>query len=288
MRLLRHRRIPVTAYLRSPRILSDSGPTQCLGIWRTKVRQIPGHFAGFTLIEVAIAIFVIALLLGGILVPLSTQVDQRKTSETQKALGELGEALIGFAVANSYLPCPDLFTSGDGVSDPATPGVCSNVEGFVPWATLGVSRGDAWGNRLRYRVTSEFTNTPPLSGTCATSDGRLGLCDSGNITVVTRTPAKAAQTLASNVVAVIVSHGKNGYGATSVEGSARAAVPGTNTDEAVNVDSNAIFGYRTSTSVSTTCSDTAAGQPFCEFDDIVVWISSYTLFNRMVAAGQLP
>ena len=33
---------------------------------------------GFTLIEVAIAVFVITLLLGGILVPLATQVELRK------------------------------------------------------------------------------------------------------------------------------------------------------------------------------------------------------------------
>ncbi len=45
----------------------------------------PG-LSGFSLVELAIAIFVIALLLGSILIPLSTQVEQRKTSETQKAL----------------------------------------------------------------------------------------------------------------------------------------------------------------------------------------------------------
>jgi hypothetical protein len=32
----------------------------------------------------------------------------------------------------------------------------------------------------------------------------------------------------------------------------------------------------------------ASGAPLCEFDDIVVTISSSTLVARMVAAGRLP
>ena len=126
-----------------------------LGIRRTRVRQIP---RGFSLVEIAIAIFIIALLLGSILVPLQTQVEQRQVSETQKALEDIKEALIGFAISNSYLPCPD--TTGDGVADPATPGACPSAEGFLPWVTLNVSQGDVWGNRFRYRVSPEFTNTP--------------------------------------------------------------------------------------------------------------------------------
>lgn len=241
--------------------------------------------AGFTLIEVAVAIFIITLLIGSLLIPLSTQVEQRQISDTQKLMEEITGALTGFAVANSYLPCPD--TSGDGVADPATPGVCPNFEGVLPWSTLGASRGDAWGSQFRYRVSPEFTNTP-ASGACSTSDGRLGLCDSGNITIATRGPAKVIQALASNVAAVVVSHGKNGYGAVSVDGVVKASVPAGNIDEAGNLDANTTFGYRPATPATSPCSDTVAGQPFCEFDDLVVWISTYTLFNRMVTAGKLP
>ena len=48
---------------------------------------------GFTLIEMAVAVFIITLLLGSILVPLTTQVEQRQISDTQKALEEIKEAL---------------------------------------------------------------------------------------------------------------------------------------------------------------------------------------------------
>ena len=244
---------------------------------------------GFSLIELAIAIFVITLLLGGLLVPLSSQVEQRQISDTRKYLEEIKEALIGFAVANGRLPCPASSTSA-GVADPPTPGACPNFEGFLPWATLNVAQGgDAWGNRFRYRVASEFTNTPLSDGTCVVGDGRLGLCDNGNITVNTRdSTTKATQAIANNVVALILSHGRNGYGATSTDNDLRAPVPGANVDEAANVDLNATFVYRTPSGVSSPCSDTAPGQPFCEFDDIVTWVSAYTIFNRMVAAGRLP
>lgn len=244
---------------------------------------------GFTLIELAVVIFIIALLLGSMLVPLSRQIEQRQISDTQKTMDEIKDALIGFATANGYLPCP-ADTNGIGVANPSVPGICANAEGVIPWVTLNAAhQGDAWGNRFRYRVTPEFTNTPS-SGACSTSDGRIGLCDSGNITINTRNPStKAIQILVSNAVAVIISHGKNSYGATSTNGNARASVPASNVDETTNADPpGTTFVTRPLISPSTTCSDTAGVTPFCEFDDIVTWVSAYTIFNRMVAAGKLP
>lgn len=243
---------------------------------------------GFSLIEIAVVLFIIVLLLGSILVPLQTQVEQSQISTTEKALDEIKQALIGFALTNSYLPCPD--TTGDGVSDPNMGGTCSNSVGFIPWVTLNVSRGDVWGNRFRYRVTPDFTNTPLSAGACLTGDGRLGLCDNGNITINTRDPStKTIQALATNVVAVIISHGKNGYGATSIEGVARSSPIGA--DETTNAASGTTFISRTfvgPTTSTSACSDTTTGSPYCEFDDILTWISRYTLFNRMVVLGKLP
>lgn len=251
--------------------------------------QFPGAVRGFSLIEIAVLLFIIVLLLGSILVPLTTQVEQRQISDTQKTLDEIREALIGFAIANGYLPCP-ADTNGNGTANPDSPGVCANAEGVIPWVTLNVPQGDSWGNRFRYRISPEFTNTPATSGTCLTNDRRLGLCDIGNITINTRdSTTKATPILVSNAVAVIISHGKNGYGATSTEGTARAPVPASNVDETTNADPpGTAFVSRTATSASSGCSDTSAGQSFCEFDDIVTWVSRYTLFNRMVAAGRLP
>ena len=61
---------------------------------------------GFTLIELAIVMFIVALMLGGMLLPLSAQQDVRARSETTRMMNEAREALIGFAMINDRFPCP--------------------------------------------------------------------------------------------------------------------------------------------------------------------------------------
>src|SRR6266704_3197068 len=105
---------------------------------------------GFTLIELAVTLFIITLILGSILIPLTAQVEQRQISDTRKTLEETKEALIGFAIAKGYLPCPAISAS-NGLED-RSGGACTLVagvprrDGFIPWATLGVSKLDAWGH----------------------------------------------------------------------------------------------------------------------------------------------
>ncbi|MBI1966244.1 MAG: prepilin-type N-terminal cleavage/methylation domain-containing protein [Betaproteobacteria bacterium] len=240
---------------------------------------------GFTLIEMAIAIFIIGLLLGGILVPLTTQVEQRQIRDTQKVLEEIKEALVGFAIVNGRLPCPDKTagaatglndTPNDGVEDfnPLT-GICSTIGinntsyGNVPWATLGVAPTDAWGNRFRYSVTDNYARRPPASGL-------LTLSTAGVIRVYTDASFTTGLTLVSP--AVILSHGRNGWGAinslTNVANAAPASL-----DELENTDDDDRFVSRPPSGLGA-----AAG----EFDDIVTWLSRSTLMNRMVAAGKLP
>jgi prepilin-type N-terminal cleavage/methylation domain-containing protein len=111
---------------------------------------------GFTLTELAIVLVIVSLLIGGMLVPLSAQRDIQKVSETQKQMSEIKEALFGFAIINGRLPCPTT------QADPASPdygvedATCVNVEGYLPWRTLGISETDAWGNR-RLASSDPFT-----------------------------------------------------------------------------------------------------------------------------------
>jgi len=252
---------------------------------------------GFTLVEIAIAIFIITILLGSILVPLTTQVEQRQVSETQKMLEDIKEALIGHAIAKGYLPCPDRTSGGvgapgsndvanDGVEDYNTgTGACfsATATGNVPWVTLGLGASDSWGNRFRYRVHSNYAQRPVLPGPPPTP-ALFNLSSLTNL-AVTATSGGTLLTAVSpdGAVAVIISHGKNGYGAIcancSPPNTARPAP--TSADEVDNIPggSASSFTSRTITPVGST-----AG----EFDDIVVWVGKYTLFNRMVAAGKLP
>src|SRR4051812_4133421 len=120
---------------------------------------------GFSLIELAVAMFVIVLLLGSVLAPLAAQIEQRHASDTQKYLDEIKEALIGFAVANDRLPCPASVTSA-GAESPAGGGACTNnYNGFVPAVTLGLSMVDnqgfavdPWGNRHPHALTDANRN----------------------------------------------------------------------------------------------------------------------------------
>lgn len=76
---------------------------------------------------------------------------------------------------------------------------------------------------------------------------------------------------------IVISHGKNGYGGTSDDGTAVAAAA--SADEITNATGNNNFVSRTLT---------APGAGLAEFDDLVVWILPNVLYNRMVAAGRLP
>lgn len=233
------------------------------------------RYGGFTLIELAVALFVIALLLGTLLVPLVTQIDQRQIAENQKNMDEIRESLLGFVAANGYLPCPAV-SAVNGLED-RTAGVCTGGkrQGFLPWETLGVSRTDTWGRLYRYSVTLNFTPTTSFT-TVTTPD----------ITIRTRNAAGTLINLTNvNLVpVVVVSHGKNGYGATTAEGIALALPagwPANHTDESNNANGTTQF-------VSRTAQSAGAGGPGGEFDDQLVWISRWVLVSRMISAGRLP
>ena len=238
---------------------------------------------GFTLIEMAAVLMIVGLLLGGLLVPLSAQMDQRKNSETQKALEEIKDALIGYTIANGRLPWPACGTIATGQANagielsPTSADLCTtsaNDRNVLPWATLGINETDAWGNRYTYRVTDDFADDNGTTNctTPAPPQAAFALCSAGNLNVMSAASGVVA-TVAGNVPAVIISHGKNAAGAYTTQGTQLAV--GNNPDEKENSDGSTNNKYVSHTPTPT-------------FDDLVVWISPNVLFNRMVTAGKLP
>jgi type II secretory pathway pseudopilin PulG len=234
---------------------------------------------GFALIELALALVIVALFLGAIMVPLTTQVEQRKISDTQRTVEDIKEALIGFAIVNGRLPCPAA-PSATGTESPAGGGVCTNFyNGFVPGATLGLTPTDdqgyaidGWGQRLHYAVstaggTNAFTTVGGMRAQGLSLAGDLAVCSAsppgpGPFTVCN----PATSSLASAAVVVIYSLGPNW------------ATGGVNADEAANltiIDQVFVFHTRTTT-------------PNGGFDDIVTWLSTGVLYSRMVNAAVLP
>ena len=227
---------------------------------------------GFSLIEMAVVLFVITLLIGSLLVPLATQVQQRQISETENTLQEIREALLGYAVANGHFPCPDTATNG---AENITGNVCSTITGGVacgrlPHVNLGVANSDVWGNRMTYCVNALFAQRGAGNFFSLTTGGTdISIC----------TTAGCGTTITNAAVLAVISHGRNGFGATSLATAAQnPAAP--HLDEQENYDNNDRFVvWRTQAGANAT-----AG----EFDDIVIWLPRFTIFNRMVAAGKLP
>lgn len=266
-------------------------PLTCLPHISPRLLRVKSR--GFTLIEMAVVLLVVTLLLGGLLVPLSTQIEQRKISETQKLLEEAKEALIGFALANGRLPCPASANSNGQESfaagSSAVNGNCSNFfDGFLPAATLGFnpvdSNGyaiDGWGltqNRIRYAVANTeigitafpFTRTDGMKSATMSDISDADLLYVCASAPTTATKCGTAITLTDKAIFVVYSVGKN------------AATGGTGSDEAANPNPNSPNNDRVFVSH---IQSAAAGN---EFDDIVTWLSPNILFNRAVAAGTLP
>lgn len=230
---------------------------------------------GFSLAELAIVLVIVALLIGGMLVPLSAQRDIQSTKETQKLMSEAKEALLGFAAANCRFPCPadpstPSGTANSGIENPA--GCATTQEGVFPWATLGLQETDAWGRRLTYRVTEDFAQ--PVAN-CTTGNAAFTLNSDGDISVLTAT---GGISLATKIPVILISHGKNGFGAylpdgSQLDGSSDPNKLSPDDDEQENANSDTIFVSKTQTPT---------------FDDLVDWISPNILKNRMISAGRLP
>lgn len=243
---------------------------------------------GFTLIELAVAILVLAILASSLAMPLAAQVAARRFDEARRGMDEVRDALLGFAAANGRLPCPSASAGGDESFAPggdATNGECATFNaGFVPAAALGLatpggtgSVRDPWGAALRYAVAGGTVNgvTRPFTranGMPAATLAALGnashflfVCSSGVAATGSGCGPAAAQ-LTRRAVFVLVCTGANGE-----------RVPAAASDEARNLDGNGVF-------VAREPGVDAGG----EFDDVVTWVSLPALAHRMLAAGRLP
>ncbi len=205
---------------------------------------------GFTLIEMAVVLVIVGLLLGGMLVPLATQMETDRRKETTATLESIREALIGFAVINGRLPCPD--TNDDGVAEPAcNTGANQRNSAGLPFATLGVCCAPTPGaipGPMRSTV-----RTPRRSP----YRRRLSQQDHGDIEV--RATANCAGTQRRRTAA----------GAGAVE----------RQDQQPRHPRTGESGRRP---LLRRC----RLQPMNNgFDDLVVWIPTGVLYNRLVAAG---
>jgi prepilin-type N-terminal cleavage/methylation domain-containing protein len=250
---------------------------------------------GFSLVELAVVMAIVAFLLGSLMFTLSAQTEQRNFEETRRRVEQARELLLAFAIVKGRLPCPATATSlGDEA--PSGGGSCTTYYGgWLPAAAIGFQQVDAsgyaidaWGNRIRYAVAQNVTNCSGSSTlphftnstnirangiSCQSND--LLVCKSGSASGLnagasppTCGASGANQIMATGLVAAIVfSTGKNG------------ATGGAGTDEAQNLNNDALFVFHTPTPSTATNG---------EFDDQFTWITVGELYGKLIAAGVLP
>lgn len=199
-----------------------------------------------------------------------------REQRTLATMRDAREALIGFATTHGRLPRPATsVTNGFERTTPcASEAACT---GFLPWATLGVGRTDAWGKLIRYSVTPVFTEAPLQRTSAFGTKTVLTRAGGGAITYIAGNPDCS---LGSPCMAVVLhSAGRDNFGV-SETGALLANGATGNVDEAANMAAIQHFMRRSATD------DPAV--PGGVFDDIVDYIDPQVLYVQMTKANVLP
>jgi prepilin-type N-terminal cleavage/methylation domain-containing protein len=290
------------------------------------LRNIARRNQGFSLVEIAVVLVIIAILATAIGVPLASQLDQQRTLDTQKQLEVAREALYGFAMANGRLPCPAIGTSAGresfclaasgtcvSTTDVQSHGRCAAgatppippVSGFLPAVTLGLSPVDssgyfvdAWGltaNRVRYAVSkvtyteSDYTGAPP-AGCPATLTHPLTKTD--GIKGATMSCLAGTHELVNLLTVKSTTVSDSPHGCTPINFTVKAPFVvfsvGRNAGTTGGTGADEAQNVTPTTITFVSHPPTPSGNCAGEFDDIVTWGSLNTLFSRMVQAGKLP
>lgn len=180
---------------------------------------------GFVLVEIAIALFVLALLIGSVLPLMRGQAAAARATATERRLDAVMAVLAAELSRHGHLPCPaPADDAGGGI---AAAGCSDAAVGRVPAASLGLP-GDAvvdgWRRPFTYAVDARATATDSLAAWCADADGFDTLSLAGG------SPA--------HPVVVLVAHGPGGGALLANGGRAPGATDGA---EAENADDDGDF-----------------------------------------------
>ena len=254
---------------------------------------------GFTLVELAIVLTILAALFVFLLPTSSALLDNQKREVTRQKLKNIEAAMTNYVAVNKRLPCPADGTANTGIEGArAASGDCTNnqVSGVVPWVTVGLTSADiedGWYRRITYRAAFSLTRDNALdmslcdpAGTkavdttvSAAPGGRCwATCVVGDMTTCTSTQNyltgkglninDGAGTLIMSAATftgaayVLISHGSNGYGSYDNSGSYIAtAIGGVAGDiEAFNINGPAVAVTSTTPSLANSFRDTEYSQ----------------------------
>ncbi|SPE22992.1 conserved hypothetical protein [Burkholderiales bacterium] len=261
---------------------------------------------GFTLVEIAIGLVILALAAVGVFEVLTQQIEQHRISDTNATLLKAHDALLSFVTAYGRLPCPAQANSNGAEAIASNVGgiiTCVGESGFLPAVTLGMPNLDAWGllegawndgagsttgtylRAIRYAVTglngataSALTSislgapgSPTQRAAVQTSfnnnQGLFVCASSIGILPAGNRCAAQANTLSANAAAIIWSLGSDA-----------ADLPNYSIDERQNLN-------LTVPRVVISRVYAPLGATGGQFDDLVSWISYPVIADRLVYAG---
>jgi prepilin-type N-terminal cleavage/methylation domain-containing protein len=265
--------------------------------------------AGFTLIEIAMVMLIIGLVLSTVVGMSVALIKSSRITATKQRMDLAKTALINFIAHNNRLPCPAVPTLPPLTAGLPTPGygaeavtslpgvlpvVCNvalaNVvvapvfTGILPWASLGLTdenAADGYYNRFTYRVAQSATVTisaqtvAGLRGSItvhSTAPATMGAAPIGNQTNNCTPAGQAVNPCAA--VALIMSHGANGFGAYTNSGGMMTASTGA--DEIQNANGSSAFVMRD-----------FSDAPLNPFDDIVMPLTANNLLAQLTTTGVL-
>lgn len=217
--------------------------------------------AGFSILELAIVLTVIALIVSSSLAVAAARMSAAKVESTLIRTQTLIEIIDSYVKTFGQLPCPadpsarpEDANFGVGSSDGA--GECTATSlvgqddyaiGSVPTATLGLmgsSGVDGWNRRFTYVVDKRLTSR----------DNYLGVWDNsvnppavvvpaiGNGSLIVRS-ATGGTVITNQAIYVLISHGSNGHGSWRAKGGGARleADPVPGADEIENMDDDGEF-----------------------------------------------
>jgi prepilin-type N-terminal cleavage/methylation domain-containing protein len=307
--------------------------TRLPACWRRGDKDSIGNHArrptrqlGFNLVEVAIALVILALALGGIISAFAPQLANRGFTSTQAQLADVNQAVLAFAESNGRLPCPATPASGGLESFCTTPtGVCTVAvppnlpaavvtsrgrcsaatnTGFIPALTLGLvgqgSRGtvvDAWAGTLQYVVTA-VTN---IANNASPTPFITPACGAGVDTCIPLTQIDGVKnayynqpgTLVSPASDIFVCNTATGIAATTCGTAQQRANPAYVIFSLGQVRAARGTDETANTNadrvfVSHERTDDATPGPNSGFDDLFVWATIDQVRARMVASKVVP
>lgn len=256
---------------------------------------------GFSLVEMAIVIFIAGILLTAGLKLLTVRVNSAQIETTTTHQEAIKQSLISYLGKNRRLPCPGNIANGF-----APPPPCNPTFGIVPYADLGLDKAavlDGWENYFTYVITpnpvttllpaklppystawtysyhasintSPLTTNPLIAFWPANSTGGIVVSDGFNNI--------ANPAITTGAVIALISHGRNGYGALNVkQGLNDASLAGA--DEIQNTNPMIASGNLRVIKRDTTDSVSASGI----FDDVVFTLNASELVTPLIQNATL-